>query len=158
MRDLKPLTISPMRRTLSNSTCSSSISRRMDRKRAISASAICIALPARSYCTWVAVWVCWVSCAYVSTDTMRALCLYCQRTYCHRCCIEYIRRSKWAPSACRLVGSRSNRPWLEALEAARDELLPCCEAAVAIWSWRNRCSEELSPRSETRTVDMCTLS
>ena len=60
MRDLKPLTISPMRRTLSNSTCSSSISRRMDRKRAISASAICIALPARSYCTWVAVCVCWV--------------------------------------------------------------------------------------------------
>lgn len=57
-RALKLFTISPMRRTLSNSTWSSSISRRMARKRAISASAICMALPARSYCIWVAVCVC----------------------------------------------------------------------------------------------------
>ena len=57
-RALKPLTISPMRCTLSNSTCSSSISWRMARKRAISASASWMALPARSYWSWVAVWVC----------------------------------------------------------------------------------------------------
>ena len=60
-RALKAFTISPMRRTLSNSTCSSSISRRMDRKRAISASALEMAWAVRSDWSWVAVWVCWVS-------------------------------------------------------------------------------------------------
>jgi hypothetical protein len=42
-------------------------------------------------------------------------------TACHRCWMEYIKRSKWALSACRLEGSRRRRPWLEACEAAREE-------------------------------------
>ena len=73
--------------------------------------------------------------------------------------MEYIRRSKWAPSACKLEGSRRRRPWLEAWLAALDEELePCCdcEAATAICCCRNLLSLELRPSSETGMVDMCT--
>lgn len=51
-------------------------------------------------------------------------------TACQRCWMEYMRRSKWALSACRLVGSRRRRPWLEACDAAREEELPCWERAI----------------------------
>jgi hypothetical protein len=53
------------------------------------------------------------------------------------------------------VGSRRRRPWLEAWDAARDELLPCCDAAICCWRYLD--SLELRPSSETGMADMCTL-
>ena len=58
-RARKAFTISPIRRILSNSVCNSSICRNISWNRAISASAISMTLPARSYCVCVASWVCW---------------------------------------------------------------------------------------------------
>ena len=37
------------------------------------------------------------------------------RTYCQRCCRLPSKRSKCAPSACKLPGSSISRPWLLAL-------------------------------------------
>lgn len=78
-----PFTISPMRRTLSNSTCNSSISLSIARNLAISASALCIAVAAREDCIVVAVWVCWlsyntttISTTHIHTHTLRILCAY----------------------------------------------------------------------------------